>query len=477
MQPSTFNVRVPVPGRDEVFLMNTLSQAQLLVSHDVARLLDELPAVAETGRTLSADEAEAVRTLFEHGFIVGSRDAERETIEQYFTDVREDSSELRLTILTTLQCNFACEYCYQGEHEGPAVNGQKMSADTAAKLVRWVEERLDAIQPKRLSITFFGGEPLLNLPALFSVAEALWASTKARGVEQLINVVTNGLLLTPAVVTRLKASGLNGFKITLDGDRDTHDHLRPLRGGQRSFDRIIQNLKSVAGMCRLSIGGNFDMASADSFPALLDYLKEEKLAEHIARVNFKPIIRPTPAKPSLTRGIALTAVDPSSPLGGACASAAGAGKGATAHASSPCDTCHFVDEKMEWLRHETKSRGFHAPDGTRLGPCDIHRRHSYTIGPDGAIYACPGFTGDLGQAVGHIDRPVEPIHAHNARRFERVENWRSCGDCAFIPACAGGCATASHVELGDMTAPTCHKASLISATTALAYETAGVPLS
>jgi hypothetical protein len=40
MQPSIFNVRVPIDGRDDVFLMNTLTDAQLIVSSDVAALLD-----------------------------------------------------------------------------------------------------------------------------------------------------------------------------------------------------------------------------------------------------------------------------------------------------------------------------------------------------------------------------------------------------------------------------------------------------
>ena len=40
MQPSIFNVRVPLPERNEVFLMNTLNDAQLLVSPDVTALLD-----------------------------------------------------------------------------------------------------------------------------------------------------------------------------------------------------------------------------------------------------------------------------------------------------------------------------------------------------------------------------------------------------------------------------------------------------
>ena len=42
MQPSMFNVRVPLPDRGEVFLMNTFTDAQLLVSTDVVALLDSL---------------------------------------------------------------------------------------------------------------------------------------------------------------------------------------------------------------------------------------------------------------------------------------------------------------------------------------------------------------------------------------------------------------------------------------------------
>ena len=63
----------------------------------------------------------------------------------------------------------------------------------------------------------------------------------------LINIITNGLLLTPEVVDRLAPFGLNGVKITLDGDRDTHNRMRPLRGGQGTFDRIIENIRRVAG--------------------------------------------------------------------------------------------------------------------------------------------------------------------------------------------------------------------------------------
>ena len=65
----------------------------------------------------------------------------------------------------------------------------------------------------------------------------------------------------------------NGVKITLDGDKDTHDRMRPLRGGQGTFDRIVKNIRAIAGQCRIAIGGNFDESSVDSYPALLDFLR------------------------------------------------------------------------------------------------------------------------------------------------------------------------------------------------------------
>ena len=48
MQPSQFNVRVPLPESNEVFLMNTLTDAQLIVSADIAALLDRMTDRSES---------------------------------------------------------------------------------------------------------------------------------------------------------------------------------------------------------------------------------------------------------------------------------------------------------------------------------------------------------------------------------------------------------------------------------------------
>jgi uncharacterized protein len=467
MQPSMFNVKVPVADGNEVFLMNTFSDAQVLVSSDVARLMDRVANADPSSFT--GEERETLDALIENGFVVDSRSREREALDQYFRDLREDTEQLRVTVLTTLQCNFACDYCFQGDHGDYNKFAEKMSLETAERVVRWVEDRLDTVRPAKFVLTLFGGEPLLNLPVAYYLAEQCHALCQARGISQGISLITNGLLLTPEVVDRLNQYGLYGVKVTLDGDRDTHNRMRPLRGRQGTFDRIVENVRQVADKVNITIGGNFDETSCDSYPALLDFLKEQEFADKIVKVNFKPIIKaPEPETP---KGIIpLTVVGASGkPLGGTCMTSAGAGSHTT---SSACDSCHFMDEKMSFLRSETRKRGFPTPDGVHMGPCEIHRRHAYTVGTDGSLYACPGFTGSKTESTGHIDGREDSWRLAAADRFDRLTPHKDeCGDCSFIPVCGGGCSVAAHTELSDMHVPSCHKTAFDTAVVGLAERT------
>jgi uncharacterized protein len=467
MQPSMFNLRVPLSGRGgDVFLTNTLTDAQIVVSGDVATLLDRMAESGDSG-ALDAEEREAVDLLTENGFLVSDRAADRAALDRFFATTREDRSELHITVLTTLQCNFACDYCFQGDHGDYNKFAEKMSFDTAVNVSAWIERELDRVQPERLVIMFFGGEPLLNLPVMYGIAERAWRATEARGIWMGTSIITNGLLLTTEVVDRMLPYGLNGVKITLDGDRDTHNRMRPLRGGQGTFDRIIENIRLVADRVPIAIGGNFDETSVDSYPALLDFLSQQTFADKLSKVNFKPVIRNAPAP---ARGILplIPVGRDNKPLGGTCMTSAGKGGGA----SSGCDSCGSLDDKLEFLREETQRRGFPTTSGVPGGPCHVHLKHAHTIGPDGSLYACPGFTGEKGFSTGHIDDRREQWRESARERFERLHPWDECGDCAFIPVCAGGCLVASHGELGDMNMPTCHKPSFQSAVIALAHQAA-----
>ena len=467
MQPSMFNVRVPLESSGEVFLMNTFTDAQLIVSRDVVELLDRLDG--ESTSELSDEERDTIEQLTGQGFVVTDRVTERQDLKAFFQEVREGTDTLKITVLTTLQCNFACDYCIQGDHGEYNKGAAKMSLEMAARVSEWTESRIDAIAPERLVLTFFGGEPLLNMPVLYYMAERLHAACAARGVQMLINIITNGLLLSREMVERLNPLGLNGIKITLDGDREAHNKSRPLRGGQGTFDKIIANTRAVADLTRISVGGNFEVDTVESYPALLDFLAAQDFAPKLSKVTFKPVIREKTAQakgmiPLTVVGAGGTALD--KPLNGACMTSAGTG------VSRVCDSCNFVEDKMAFLREETKKRGFATADGVHMGPCEIHKGHAHTIGPDGSLFACPGFAGEALQSTGHIDGRDEAYRTQALRNFEKLASWEQCNDCAFIPVCAGGCTVASHNELGDMYAPNCHKPSFEAGLIALAHDAA-----
>src|SRR5262249_6864588 len=129
------------------------------------------------------------------------------------------------------------------------------------------------------------------------------------------------------------------------------------------------------------------------------------------------------------------------PLNGTCMTNVGKGAGIG------CDSCSSLDDEMTLLRQETKRHGFKTPDGVHNGPCHIHHKHAQTIGSDGSLYACPGFTGEKAQSTGHIDGRVDARRESAREQFERLHPWKECNDCAFIPVCAGGCLVASHTQL------------------------------
>jgi uncharacterized protein len=462
MQSSMFNVRVPLENRDDVFLMNTFTDAQLIVSRDVVDLLDRV----DRSEPETAEERETLEQLVENGFVVADRAKEREDLRTFFQEVREGTDTLKVTVLTTLQCNFACDYCIQGDHGEYNKTAAKMSMEMAERLATWMEGRLDTIAPQRLVLTFFGGEPLLNMPVLYYLAERMHASSRTRGVQLVINIITNGLLMTREMVERLNPLGLNGIKITLDGDREAHNKSRPLRGGQGTFDKIIANVRAVADLTQIAVGGNFEMETADSYPALLDFLAAQDFASRLVKVNFKPVIREKQMVASKGM-IPLTVVgEAGKPLNGACMTSAGTG------VARVCDSCNVVDDKMSYLREETKKRGFKTSDGVHNGPCEIHKGHAHTIGPDGSLFACPGFAGEAKQSTGHIDGRQDEYRTQAMRNFEKLAAWEMCNDCAFIPVCAGGCTVASHNELGDLHAPNCHKPSFEAGLITLAHEAA-----
>ena len=140
-------------------------------------------------------------------------------------------------------------------------------------------------------MTFFGGEPLLNLPVLYDLAERMWAATQARGVRMSISIITNGLLLTDESSIGCCRTGCRASR-----SRSTATATRTTGCVRCAAARAPSTGSSTTSAGRaanvpIAIGGNFDECSADSYPALLDFLREQDFADKLVKVNFKPVVR------------------------------------------------------------------------------------------------------------------------------------------------------------------------------------------
>lgn len=136
------------------------------------------------------------------------------------------------------QCNLNCTYCYArgGNFGGP---DQVMTETFARQAVDFFLR--ESGSRRTLILNFDGGEPFLNFPVV--QAAAAYAQEKAHLLGKKIrpNISTNGTLFTVRDVAYL-ARNRFGIGISIDGDRDAHDHARKFRNNRGTYDNLAQRL-------------------------------------------------------------------------------------------------------------------------------------------------------------------------------------------------------------------------------------------
>jgi uncharacterized protein len=143
---------------------------------------------------------------------------------------------MHTTLVLTHECNLACTYCYMGEKFR-----RSMDWDTVLAGLELAFEGAGDVE-----VGFFGGEPLIEFDLLVRVCEHVRARAAGEGRRARFAVTTNGTLLTAARAARLAALGVE-LTLSLDGVREAHEATRPQRGGQSSFDAVVNAARTVLG--------------------------------------------------------------------------------------------------------------------------------------------------------------------------------------------------------------------------------------
>lgn len=89
-------------------------------------------------------------------------------------------------------------------------------------------------------------------------------------------------LLDRKMAKTLKRLSINSVQITIDGPKEVHDRRRILRNGKGTFDRIIENIRNIHDILRVSIRINVDKENADRVFELIDFIEKTGLKDKIS---------------------------------------------------------------------------------------------------------------------------------------------------------------------------------------------------
>ena len=347
-----------------------------------------------------------------------------------------------LVLNVTNKCNLTCTYCYEygadrlTNGKGSEGTGKaRMTDDTARQSIDFLM-RNSGDRPQ-VSITFFGGETLLNFPAIVAATE--YAEERARAHRKRVHysLTTNATLLTDEVVDFLTKHRF-GITVSIDGDQKEQDRHRTFRGGTGSFETIAPRIKHLVATNKArkgrSIGARVTLTAgaapvADTYRFLTQELGFDE-------VGFAPVTA------GLGRSYALGEAGYERLLrefGELAEDYVAAANRGDAHGFA-----NLGDLLRELHQGVNKAH----PCGAGLGLLGVST--------EGELGLCHRFVESKSHAVGHVSTGIDEAFRTTFLTKAHVDQKTDCTQCFARPLCAGGCYHEAHVRYGDATRANLH---------------------
>lgn len=355
---------------------------------------------------------------------------DREMVPPRF--VRTDLDLSNLMVNLSEECNLSCRYCLakQGSY---GREGGRMSEQAACECIDFLVRQS---KDRDLTISFFGGEPLLNLQAIRAIIKYSRKKEEISGRKIIHHLTTNGTLFDEQTISFLKESGCK-VTVSLDGSRENHDRMRAFPDGRGSFDRICHSLPTLLDGYRENVQfestlhlETCDFAEAARF---LKRFRAGRIYIHHARGFVKEFRLDDVSISIMKRAYSEFA---SYILEDAIA------KGSTILSAFS----HFISA----LASGKRARGYCAAGMNLL-----------SVSKEGWVYPCPGFVGMEDYALGDIRHGIDPDKMARLQEcLADVDNIPACRSCWARYLCAGGCIAESTAINGSPWKPDSHSCDL-----------------
>lgn len=153
----------------------------------------------------------------------------------------------QLTFEVTDRCNLACEYCGYGKFYCDYDQRENRDLDPAVAkrlldhLLEYWNSPLNKSHDRKIYISFYGGEPLLNFPFIREIVEYV-NNLDAKHNRFMFSMTTNAILLEKYMDYFVEHDF--SILISLDGNSE-HNAYRVLKNGNPGFPLILKNIKDL----------------------------------------------------------------------------------------------------------------------------------------------------------------------------------------------------------------------------------------
>lgn len=349
-----------------------------------------------------------LQALIGGGHVVGETADELGVVRNSYEATRGAKGSLTLTIAPTMACNFACGYCFQGLNKPT----KKMAPDVQNAIIDFVKAKKDL---KSLSIVWYGGEPLMGKDSIFRLSDILIAYCDKHKISYSAGIVSNAWFLTGEMAAQLYTRRVKWVQVTIDGDRETHDKMRPLTSGGGTFDRILDNIEQALDQTAMSIQVrvNVGQRNVERANEMLDGFVERRLAQ---RGNFQVYFAP---------------IEASTPESGSAF-------------EEKLSRAEF-NRKVLALEATARQLGFagiQKPSSGFAGMCVAASSSGYVVAGNGDVHKCWETAHDPSKRTGSI---FEPDKLHDSVNASLWSQWTPfdnpvCTSCKILPMCGGFCA-------------------------------------
>ena len=169
---------------DNIIAYNSFTNALAIINNDK---YNQFLAFKNNNGDISDENLKS--DLLKGGFLIEDTKDELKDLRRDLYMSRFNTKRLSLTIAPTSDCNFRCVYCF----EQNSIRKEYMSKETMNHIINLVKSKSEEI--KHLSITWYGGEPILALNQIEYMTESFLKICNENKIKYYSDIVTNGYLL------------------------------------------------------------------------------------------------------------------------------------------------------------------------------------------------------------------------------------------------------------------------------------------